>query len=341
VKVPFSWKPTGWFQIGWSAEFPLGEPRPIRYFGEDLVAYRGEDGALHVLDAHCPHLGAHLGHGGTVAGDCIRCPFHGWVWGPDGTNREIPYQDRPNRSHRVRAWPVQEQYDCAFLWHHPHGEPPSWEMPDVFGSFPQFETDPAAYYPPFPVFTDRATREPVHPQIVAENGPDSVHFLSVHRASVMPVALEWKAVDQLWQFLTGWPDTRSDEPDQMSLVIHSHLYGLGGAISAFEGAQNHRLVFSCTPVEDGCSDLFYTVWWPRLPGDDSPTPPEDLRARVEQQFLVTMWDDLEIWRYQKYVEHPALARQDAKPYAALRTWARQFYDVEPDRDPVPDRPDRR
>ena len=46
--------------------------------------------------------------------------------------------------------------------------------------------------------------------------------------------------------------------------------------------------------------------------------------------MVTMWDDLEIWRYQKYVEHPALARQDAKPYKALRQWAQQFYEVAPD-----------
>ena len=35
------------------------------------------------------------------------------------------------------------------------------------------------------------------------------------------------------------------------------------------------------------------------------TPPEDLRERVEKEFMITMWDDLEIWRYQKYVEHPA------------------------------------
>lgn len=38
MKVPFKWKPTGWFMIGWSAEFPLGEVRALQYFGEDLVA---------------------------------------------------------------------------------------------------------------------------------------------------------------------------------------------------------------------------------------------------------------------------------------------------------------
>jgi hypothetical protein len=33
VKVPFTWKVTGWFMIGWSAEFGASEVRPLRYFG--------------------------------------------------------------------------------------------------------------------------------------------------------------------------------------------------------------------------------------------------------------------------------------------------------------------
>ena len=120
MKVPFTWKVTGWFMVGWSPEFPVGEVRPLQYFGEDLVAYRDESGELHVLEAHCKHLGAHIGHGGKVVGDCVQCPFHGWRWGPDGTNRYIPYQpDRPNRALRLRVFPVREQYDCVFIWHQP------------------------------------------------------------------------------------------------------------------------------------------------------------------------------------------------------------------------------
>jgi 3-ketosteroid 9alpha-monooxygenase subunit A len=329
VKMPFTWKPTGWFMIGWSPEFPVGQVRPLRFFGEDLVAYRAESGELHVLQAHCRHLGAHIGHGGKVNGDCVECPFHGWVWGPDGTNRHIPYQDRPNRAKRLRVWPVVEQYDCVFLWHQPHGDPPQWEMPDIFKSFPQFDTDPAAYYRPYPEFSQRAEREPVHPQQVAENGPDSVHFQRVHHATVTPVMLDWKIVDQQWQFLTGWPDADSDDPDAMALRIDSHMFGLGGAISVFDGSSNHRLIFAVTPVDDGYSDMFYSIWWPRLPGDDSDIPPESVRERVNKQFRDTMWEDLEIWRYQEYVDRPPLAKHDAKPYMALREWATQFYQIPP------------
>jgi 3-ketosteroid 9alpha-monooxygenase subunit A len=328
MKVPFTWKVTGWFMIGWSPEFPTGEVRPLHYFGEDLVAYRDESGRLHLMEAHCKHLGAHLGHGGTVVGDCVECPFHGWRWGPDGTNTYIPYQpDRPNRGLTLRVYPVREQYDCVFAWYHPEALEPQWDMPDIFTSFPQYETDPALYYRPYPEFSQIAEREPVHPQIVAENGPDSAHFQYVHRATVTPKLLDWSIVDQEWRFLTGWPTAGSDDPDDMALRIHSNMFGLGGAISVFAGQSNHRLIFACTPVDDGYSNMFYSIWEPRLPGDESDVPPEAVRRRIEKQFLVTVWDDLEIWRYQKYVEHPALSKVDAKPYMALRKWAQQFYDV--------------
>ena len=29
MKVPFTWKVTGWFMVGWSPEFPVGEVRPL------------------------------------------------------------------------------------------------------------------------------------------------------------------------------------------------------------------------------------------------------------------------------------------------------------------------
>ncbi len=327
MQVPFTWKVTGWWQIGWSGDFGTGEAKPLRFFGEDLVGYRGDGGELHVMQAHCQHLGAHIGHGGKVVGDCVQCPFHGWQWGPDGHNAAIPDQDRPNRSKRLRVWPVMEQYGLVFMWHHPLGEPPAWEMLDVFHTYPQFELDPDAYYP---VFTVTNEMEPVHPQIVLENSADSAHFEFVHRASVTPKVIHWSYEGPIWDFIAGWPDTSSDDPDAMRMKIHSRLFGLGGAISAFEGAANYRVVFSTTPVENGASNMYYTIWWPRIPGDDSPTAPDDLAERVAKEFLSTVEDDLEIWRYQAWIENPAYSKVDAKGYSTLRKWSKQFFDVGPE-----------
>ena len=51
---------------------------PLYYFERDLVLWRDSDGAYHLQDAICPHLGGHLGHGGHVEKCEIMCPFHGW-----------------------------------------------------------------------------------------------------------------------------------------------------------------------------------------------------------------------------------------------------------------------
>ena len=61
--------PRGWFMIGAASE-ATRIPAPIRYFGKDLVLYRGESGTPYVVDAYCPHMGTHLARkllGGIVA----------------------------------------------------------------------------------------------------------------------------------------------------------------------------------------------------------------------------------------------------------------------------------
>lgn len=62
------------------------------FTGEHFAVFRTSEGAAYVLDAYCPHLGAHLGVGGRVVGDCVECPFHGWQFrGADGQCTAIPY----------------------------------------------------------------------------------------------------------------------------------------------------------------------------------------------------------------------------------------------------------
>ena len=329
MKVPFTWRPTGWFMVGWSADFAVGTATALHYFGQQLVAYRTEGGELHVLDAHCLHLGAHLGHGGKVNGDCIECPYHGWGWGPDGVNRYIPYEDRPNVSKRLRSWPIREQHECVFLWHDPAGGPPRWDLPNVFDFVAHLPGAPEDYYRAYPEMSVKYDREPVHPQIALENAPDSVHFRYVHEATVDPVLLHWAPIDQEYHSVTGWPLPDAAGVDGMALKIVGLSAGVGGSLAAFEGSAHYRLVFFTTPVDDETSDMFYSIWWPRDPGDDSPAAPPARQERVRKEFLQTLWDDLEIWRYQVYVENPVLATQDARPYGALRKWARQFYEIEP------------
>jgi len=95
--------PRGWFMVGESKD-ATHKPIPLRYFGRDLIMYRGESGRVVVMDAYCPHMKTHLAKnessyivmdGKQVEGDDIRCPYHAWKFGPDGMCNEIPYSPAP------------------------------------------------------------------------------------------------------------------------------------------------------------------------------------------------------------------------------------------------------
>ena len=90
------------------------------------------------------------------------------------------------------------------------------------------------------------------------------------------------------------------------------------------------MVFSTTPTGIGTSDMFYTIWWTRPPGETDTEPPADLVERVTKEFLSTVDDDLMIWRHQAWIDNPAYSKEDAKGYATLRKWSQRFYDVDPE-----------
>jgi len=123
-----------------------------------LVAWRGESGKAYVADAYCPHIGAHLGVGGKVSGECIQCPFHSWIF--DGNNGGklscIPYAEKSIiplvifKIHnnvdsflrisifqffaapdfvKLKMHKVVEANGSIFLWFHAEGEDPTW-FPD-------------------------------------------------------------------------------------------------------------------------------------------------------------------------------------------------------------------
>ena len=61
-----------------------GKLHRYRVADEELVAKTNAGGELRVFDAFCPHQGAHLGHGGSLDDGCLRCPFHGFHFDPEG-----------------------------------------------------------------------------------------------------------------------------------------------------------------------------------------------------------------------------------------------------------------
>ena len=132
--------PMGWFQVMFSHELEVGDAIPVEYFGQELVVFRTEAGEAKVVDAFCPHMGAHLGYGireqtgkgPRIIGDSIECPFHGWRWNGEGQCTHIPYaKNMPPRVAKgesiLGAWPVREINKQILVWYHPNKEAPAWE----------------------------------------------------------------------------------------------------------------------------------------------------------------------------------------------------------------------
>ncbi|XP_075551243.1 cholesterol 7-desaturase nvd-like isoform X1 [Dermacentor variabilis] len=119
--------PNGWIPVLESSELGVNDVMPLHAFGQELVAFRTADGVAHVLDAYCPHLGAHLGVLGRVVGDCIECPFHGWRFrGNNGACAYVPYARKTPSFVSVKAWTCRESCGLIVVWFHADGEEPSW-----------------------------------------------------------------------------------------------------------------------------------------------------------------------------------------------------------------------
>ena len=127
--------PYGWYNVHFSHELKVGEIKTEKVFGKEWVLFRGEDGSVGMTDPFCPHLGAHLGKGGTVQGNNIRCPFHHWEFNNDGWCKKIPYgKVMPGIARKkpiLKALPVIEKYGAIWAWYHPEGLDPMWEIPVV------------------------------------------------------------------------------------------------------------------------------------------------------------------------------------------------------------------
>jgi phenylpropionate dioxygenase-like ring-hydroxylating dioxygenase large terminal subunit len=101
---PFSAVPQGWFRVAYSDELTPGKVIPLHYFDRNFVLFRTQDGQPQIFNAHCPHLGAHLGYGGKVTDKGIQCPFHGWCFNSHGQCVRIPYANKIPPQAQISTW---------------------------------------------------------------------------------------------------------------------------------------------------------------------------------------------------------------------------------------------
>ncbi|AGP35077.1 hypothetical protein BE04_18160 [Sorangium cellulosum] len=304
ARIPLPPFPKGWFQVASAEELSAGGPLPLRCFGQDLVLFRTQDGEARVLDAHCPHMGAHLGVGGRVEQRGIRCPFHGWVISGEGACVLIPYADTIPPKARVRCWEVRE-LDGAILVHHaPPGEPPAFEIP------PLPEARSAEWSPGM----SKRWRIRTHVQETLENIVDPAHFVVVHSMPVQPRT----EIEIDGHIIRSRSAVKQKGPNGQVVdgTITWEGHGMGYGTIRFTGIVELLFVNTVTPIDEELVDVRVAFW---LRNDGAQRLGHALAAEVCRQIE----EDIPIWENKIYRPQPVLCAGE-KTIMTFRKWSSQF-----------------
>ncbi|HEX3973130.1 MAG TPA: Rieske 2Fe-2S domain-containing protein, partial [Stellaceae bacterium] len=77
-----------WQPVGLS-ELVTSKPQRMKVLGEELLLYRGASGKAVATQLRCAHRSLAMDFG-RIEGDCIRCPYHGWLYDAQGQCLEQP-----------------------------------------------------------------------------------------------------------------------------------------------------------------------------------------------------------------------------------------------------------
>ena len=322
VLPPF---PNGWYAVAWSSEIAIGEVVSRLVTGNEVVVFR-TDRSVTVMAAHCAHLGAHLGMGGRVVGETIRCPFHGFCFDTAGACVATGYGTPPPAGLQARIWPVNETDGAVFVWHHESGSPPEWELPAF---------DSAG----FGGLAHRTFQLRDHPQETTENSVDLGHFAVVH--GYRDVELIRDIVMEGPYLNIGYRARRPMRPlgkvgpafetgFEYDIKIHGLGYSQVDVIVPGLGLEARLLVLA-TPRDGQTIDLRLGL---RVRNPDRRRGalraiPSGLVRRGATRFILKGFtddagQDFPIWENKAYVSPARLARGDG-PIGIYRKWAKQFY----------------
>ena len=303
--------PLGWYQVGYSDELLPKQVVPLEYFGRHMVMFRTESGKVSVLDAYCPHLGAHLGYGGTVEGEEVRCPFHAWKFNCEGMCTSVPYGSenfKISPKARIDTWHVVEINGLIMVWWHPEGEAPMFEVP-LLEEYGHDDWTP---------YETRRWKVRTRNQEMAENAVDTAHFHYLHGTQNMPSA----TMSTEGPIMRAQSTTVMETPmGSVEGVVNVMALGFGFTVVRFTGLVDTILVNSVTAIDEEYCDVRFS-FIVKKSGGRSIT--KGIGMAFVREIERQLEQDIPIWENKKHVKPPILSDGDG-PIGKYRVWCRQFY----------------
>ncbi len=307
----------GWHCLGLASDYRDGKPHGISAFGTRLVAFQGEDGNVHVINAWCPHMGADLSIG-RIEGNTVVCRFHGWGFGGDGACTHIPYSKTIPPKARVRAWPTLEQNQLLFVWNDPEGAPPPLEL-DI-PRLPQAFSDQWSDWSMSRWVIDNNCRE------LVDNLADLGHFGPVHGSSNVKYFANIYDGHKATQVMVGVNERLGGTRNHLTTV--ATYFGPAVLICSMTGEAEGMpiesiLHVSHLPIDQQHFELRFAVKVKKI-GSLSEEQNQQMAAQYTELAIQAFTEDVAVWHNKIRVDNPLLCAGDG-PILQLREWYEQFY----------------
>ena len=265
-----------WYAVGLSKEINE-KPLSVELLNSRYVIWRDRKGSLVAANELCPHRQMPLTEGHIDEG-CLRCPYHGWLFGERGECKEIPSASPdlpiPSKAH-LNTFNTIEKY--GLVWLSP-GEPkkPLFEIEqDNDSSFRRINTEMQSW-------EVAATR-------MVDNFLDTTHFPFVHIGTFGSVQekesppIELKELDDYffgyeYDVLAANPgEAKSVSGSEEEVVSRFMTTGFNLPFNvrstiAYESGLQHIILLLSTPIDEINSYFTFVVWR----NDDFQIPEEEI-----------------------------------------------------------------
>ena len=321
--------PEGWYLVCTQSDLEKNGLIEKKWMGEDIVAWRDEDGRVCVAEAFCPHLGSHMGPtvGGRIDKGCLVCPFHGYVYNTSGRCVATPNAPPPKTA-KLRVFPSRVLSGMVFAWRGEGDRAPDWRLPEDPSSDLEWGEKHSM-----------TLRFRGHPQETTENSVDIEHLAYTH--GYTDVEAKGASVDGAYLKSAFNFSTVRKIAGLVSIVTRveavTHVYGLGYSYvesRLIDTDMHSRLWVLATPIDGELMDFTIATQVRRFRSQGNFLVglgflPAGLRQKMmcrmtlkEVEHYVNQ--DVIIWERKRFQAPPRLSVEDG-PIGLYRRYCRQFY----------------